>query len=52
VFHDTTCYELSLQFVNARPGAFDPGIKLLTRQDWKDVDGRLKQIIRSFQFLR
>ena len=52
VFHNAKCYELSLQYVNASPGAFDPGIKLLTRQDWKDVDGRLKQIIRSFQFLR
>jgi hypothetical protein len=25
---------------------------VLTRQDWKDIEGRLKQIIRSFRFLR
>jgi hypothetical protein len=52
VFHNSKCYELSLQYVNASPGAFDPGIKLLTRQDWKDIKGRLKQIVRSFRFLR
>jgi hypothetical protein len=25
---------------------------VLTRQDWKDIEGRLKQIIRSFRPLR
>jgi len=52
VLHNSKCYELSEQFENTNPGAYDPGIKLLTRQDWKDIEGRLNQIIRSFRFLR
>lgn len=52
VFHNAKCYELSQQFQSASPGAYDPGIKLPTRQEWKDIEGRLNQIIRSFRFLR
>jgi hypothetical protein len=52
-FHDGKCYELGIQLANSSPGAYDPGtIKEFTQKDWNEVQGRLKQALNSFRFLK
>ena len=52
-FHDKKCYELGIQMANSNPGAYDPGtIKEFTKQDRDEVQGRLKQALNSFRFLK
>lgn len=51
-FHDGKCYELGIQTVMSR-GEYDPGtIKEFTKADWSEVDGRLRQALNSFAFLK
>jgi len=50
--HKHKCYELSIKMAMASPGAFDPGtIKEFTKKDWNEVDGRLRESLKSFRFL-
>jgi len=52
-FHDKKCYELGIQMANSNPGAYDPGtIKEFTKQDWDEVQSRLKQALDSFRFVK
>ncbi len=52
-FHNKKCYELGIQMANSSPGGYDPGtIKETTKQDWDEVQGRLKQALNSFRFLK
>ena len=51
-FHDGTCYELGIQSNTSR-AVFDPGtVKEFTKKDWSEVDGRLRQALNSFVFLK
>jgi hypothetical protein len=51
-FHNGTCYELGIQTVMSR-AEYDPGtFQEFTRQDSSDVEGRLKQALNSFLFLK
>jgi hypothetical protein len=51
-FHNGKCYELGIQTFISR-GEYDPGtIKQFTKKDWSEVEGRLRQALRSFVFLK
>jgi hypothetical protein len=51
-FHDKKCYELSIQTAISR-GEYDPEtVKEFTRQDSDEVQGRLKQALNSFKFVK
>jgi hypothetical protein len=51
-FHNGTCYELGIQRVMS--GAeYDPGtVKEFTKKDSSEVEGRLRQALNSFVFLK
>ena len=50
--HKNRCYELSIRMAMASSGAFDPGtIKEFTKKDWNEVDGHLRESLKSFRFL-
>ncbi len=52
-FHGNKCYELSIRMATASSGAFDPGtINEFTKEDENEVQGRLKQALNSFSFLK
>ena len=51
-FHNGECYELGIQTVTSR-AAYDPGmVKAFTKRDWSEVEGRLRQALNSFAFLK
>ena len=51
-FHDGKCYELGIQTVISR-AEYDPGtVKEFTEKDQSEVDGRLRQALNSFMFLK
>jgi hypothetical protein len=51
-FHNATCYELGIQAVISR-AEYDPGtVKEFTKKDWSEVEGRLRQVLNSFVFLK
>jgi hypothetical protein len=51
-FHNGTCYELGIQTVISR-AEYDPGtVKEFTRKDQVEVEGRLKEAVNSFVFLK
>jgi hypothetical protein len=51
-FHSGKCYELGIQNVLSR-AEYDPGtVKEFTQQDSSEVDGRLRQALNSFVFLK
>jgi hypothetical protein len=51
-FHNGTCYELGIQTVISR-AEYDPGtVKEFTKEDQSEVEGRLRQTINSFVFLK
>ena len=51
-FHRNTCYELSIRMTSTDPGAFDTPPKEFTQEDLNEVEGRLKQALDSFSFLK
>ena len=50
-FHRNRCYELSIRIASTGSWVFGP-VKEFTRKDWDEVNGRLKQSLDSFRFLR
>lgn len=51
-FHKGKCYELGIQTVTSR-AVYDPGtVKKFTKKDWSEVEGRLRQPLNSFVFLK
>jgi hypothetical protein len=51
-FHDEKCYELGIQTVLSR-AEYDPGtVKEFTEKDRSEVEGRLRQALTSFVFLK
>jgi len=51
-FHNGTCYELGIQ-TNASHAVYDPGtVKEFTKKDLSEVEGRLRQALNSFVFLK
>jgi hypothetical protein len=51
-FHSGRCYELGIQTVISR-AEYDPGtVKEFTKKDQSEVEGRLRQALNSFVFLR
>ena len=51
-FHDGKCYELGIQNVVSR-AEYDPGtVKKFTENDESEVEGRLRQCLNSFLFLK
>jgi len=51
-FHNGKCYELGIQTVTSR-AVYDPGtVKEFTKKDWSEVEGRLRQALNSFVFLK
>ncbi len=51
-FHNGKCYELGIQTSTSR-AVFDPGtVKEFTKKDWAEVEGRLRQALDSFVFLK
>jgi hypothetical protein len=51
-FHTGACYELGIQTVISRV-EYDPGtVKEFTKEDQSEVEGRLRQALNSFVFLR
>ena len=52
IFHSGKCYELGIQNVFSR-AEYDPGtIKEFTKKDSSEVEGRLRQALNSFVFLK
>ena len=52
-FHNNKCYQLAIRTAWASVGAFDPGtINEFTEADSNEVNGRLKQLLDSFKFLK
>lgn len=50
--HENKCYELSIRMAMASSGAFDPGtIKEFTKKDSDEVEGCLRESLKSFRFL-
>ena len=50
--HGKTCYELGTQTTISR-GGYDPGtIKEFTKEDYDQVQRRLKQALNSFRFAK
>jgi hypothetical protein len=51
-FHDAKCYELGVQTVLSR-AEYDPGtVEEFTKKDFSEVEGRLRQALTSFAFLK
>jgi hypothetical protein len=51
-FHKGKCYELGIQTVTSR-AEYDPGtVKEFSKKDGAEVEGRLRQALNSFVFLR
>ena len=51
-FHNGKCYELGIQNVSSR-AEYDPGtVKEFTKKDSSEVEGRLRQALNSFVFLK
>lgn len=51
-FHKGQCYELGIQTVTSR-AVDDPGtVKKFSKKDWSEVEGRLRQALNSFVFLK
>ena len=51
-FHNGKCYELGIQNVFSR-AEYDPGtVKEFTKKDSSEVEGRLRQALNSFAFLK
>ena len=51
-FHNGKCYELGIQTVISR-AEYDPGtVKEFTKKDASEVEGRLRQALNSFVFLK
>ena len=51
-FHENKCYELGIQTAMERGGYDASTIKKFTSEDRNEVQGRLKQALNSFAFLR
>jgi hypothetical protein len=51
-FHGNKCYQLSIKMASANPGAFDGDISEFTKEDAREVRGRLEQARDSFRFLK
>jgi hypothetical protein len=50
-FHEGSCYQLSIRAETVPAEIFDPGVKVLSKKDWANVNGRLEECLRSFRFL-
>ncbi|HET9408524.1 MAG TPA: hypothetical protein VFO39_14880 [Candidatus Sulfotelmatobacter sp.] len=50
--HDGRCYQLATAVAVTNPDVFDPPARKLTELDRNEVNGRLKQALESFRFLR
>jgi hypothetical protein len=51
-FHNRKCYELGIQTVISR-AEYDPGtVERFTKQDRSEVEGRLRQALNAFVFLK
>lgn len=51
-FHRNKCYELSVRMASTNRAAFDEPVMEFTRKDWNEVNGRLKEPLDSFIFLK
>jgi hypothetical protein len=51
-FHSRQCYQLAITQATASAAAFDPPPRELTKKDWADIDGSLRQALTSFRFLK
>ncbi len=52
-FHNGKCYQLGVNFATANdPQDFDPPIRTLTEKDENEINGRLKEALKSFRFLK
>lgn len=51
-FHSRKCYQLGINEATASAQTFDPPARELTKDDWRQVEGRLEQARDSFQFLK
>jgi hypothetical protein len=51
-FHGGKCYELGLQTAMVRGGYDDEVVKRFTKEDAQDVDGKLKEALHSFEFVK
>ena len=51
-FHGNQCYQLSIRIASTSSHVFDRPVKELTQKDWSEVNGRMKQALDSFRFLK
>jgi hypothetical protein len=51
-FHGGKCYQLGINEATASAQTFDPPARELTKDDWREVEGRLEQARDSFQFVK
>jgi hypothetical protein len=51
-FHNGKCYQLGINRAGADPTVFDPPVRDLSDADEREVNGTLKQALKSFQFLK
>ena len=51
-FHRNKCYQLEINIVLAYASVFEPPAKELPKEDWDDVNNRLKECLNSFRFLK
>jgi hypothetical protein len=51
-FHKGKCYQLGINRASANPIVFDPPVTDLSDADEREVNGTLKQALKSFRFLK
>jgi hypothetical protein len=51
-FHRGKCYQLGVNVATANAQAYDPPAREFTKDDRREVQGRLEQVRDSFQFLK
>jgi hypothetical protein len=51
-FHRRGCFQMSIRIATVSSGAFDPPVKELSGKDWDEVNGRLRECLKSFRFLK
>ena len=51
-FHRGKCYQLGINLATANAQTFDPPATEFTKDDWREVQGKLKRALNSFRFLK
>ena len=50
-FHRGSCYELVISIATVNTAVFDPPVKELSDQDWRNINKELSRCLYSFRFL-